>query len=67
MNAPASETIGVSGAARLLGVSEGRVRQLAAAGTLPATVTPLGRLFNRRVVEALAEQRQREAVQRDAE
>lgn len=46
--------IGTTAAARLLGVSEGRVRQLADTGALPSTRTALGRLFGREDLEALA-------------
>ena len=41
-------------AAALLGVSPERVRQLAAAETLPSQRTPLGRLFRLADVEAYA-------------
>ena len=58
MDANASETIGTAQAARLLGLSEQRVRQLADAGELPSMRTPLGRLFDRGDVEALAEARE---------
>lgn len=50
--------IGTAAAARVLGVSEGRVRQLAGSGTLPTIKTPLGRLFDVRDVDALRAQRQ---------
>jgi hypothetical protein len=43
--------------AALLAVSPERVRQLAAAGTLPSRRTALGRLFRLRDVEQLARQR----------
>jgi excisionase family DNA binding protein len=50
--------ITVSGAARILEVSEDTVRRLEAAGVLPAIRTQTGtRLFERRAVEALAAQR----------
>ena len=67
MPAALEETIGISTAARLLGISEGRVRQLADSGALPATRSPHGRLFDRGDVEALAgerEQRRRERTHR---
>lgn len=54
--------IGTAAAARLLGVSEGRVRQLADRGALPSTRTPLGRLFELEDVQALLDARQRRAV-----
>ena len=44
-------------AARLLGLSVQRVGQLIAAGKLPATATPLGRLLDVRDVQALAAER----------
>jgi excisionase family DNA binding protein len=43
--------------AALLGLSPERVRQLAAAGTLPSQRTPLGRLFRLSDVEAYAASR----------
>ncbi len=51
------DQVSTSTAARLLGVSENRVRQLAAAGRLPYTETVLGKLFDRQTVEQLAERR----------
>ena len=50
-------TEGASAAARRLGVSAERVRQLAESGELKAQVTPLGRLFKVDDVEALARTR----------
>ena len=63
MPAVVLEKIGTSGAARLLGVSEQRVRQLAASGALPFEQTPLGRLYAIDDVHRLIAQR--EAAQRD--
>ena len=57
MPAVLDETIGTAAAARLLGVSEGRIRQLANAGVLPVIATPLGRTYRRTDVEQLAKQR----------
>lgn len=54
----AVEKIGTSQAARILGISEQRVRQLADEGVLrDVEVTPLGRLYNRAEVEALKQTR----------
>ena len=44
-------------AAGVLAVSAERVRQLARAGRLPCTRTPLGRLFDADAVDALARER----------
>jgi hypothetical protein len=44
-------------AAGVLGMSTERVRQIARAGRLPCTWTPLGRLFHADAVDALARQR----------
>lgn len=44
-------------AGRLLGVTSERVRQLADGGRLPVVRSPLGRLFDRADVEALAKSR----------
>jgi excisionase family DNA binding protein len=49
--------VGPSAAARRLGVSAERVRQLATEGKLASTVTPLGRLFRLDDVDALARAR----------
>ena len=46
-----------SEAARALGLSAERVRQLANAGVLPCQQTALGRLYDRAAVEALAARR----------
>ena len=50
-------TEGASAAARRLGVSAERVRQLEREGQLKAQLTPLGRLFKVDDVEALARAR----------
>lgn len=50
-------TCTTSQAARVLGISAERVRQLAARGALPSSRTPLGRLYSRAAVEALAARR----------
>ena len=56
-----SETLLTRGqVAALLGVSPERVRQLAAAGTLPSQRTPLGRLFRLSDVETFAGTRHRQ-------
>ncbi|MCU1358017.1 MAG: hypothetical protein JWM89_3435 [Acidimicrobiales bacterium] len=47
-----------SQAARILGLSAERVRQLATAGTLPCVETPLGRLFDADEVDRLHARRQ---------
>lgn len=47
----------VSQAARALGLSSERVRQLADKGQLPAINTPLGRLFRPDDIAALARKR----------
>ena len=49
-------------AARLLGVTPGRVVQLAEAGQLPATRTALGRLFALADVERLKSEREARAA-----
>ncbi len=54
MAAVLDETITTSEAARVLGVSEGRVRQFADSGALPALRTPHGRLFAPRDVPVAA-------------
>lgn len=56
--APHSDTVGTATAARILGVSESRIRQMANAGDLRVVSTPLGRLFDRAEIEALAARRQ---------
>jgi excisionase family DNA binding protein len=61
MPKPHEPMLSSSQAARLLEVSSERVRQLADAGKLPCERTPLGRLFDRADVEALAAER-REAA-----
>jgi DNA-binding transcriptional MerR regulator len=56
----------ISDAARLLGVSESRVRQLTDRGLLPvAAVTPHGRLLSRRGVESLAAERAQRRTQKE--
>ncbi len=50
-----------SEAARALGLSAERVRQLAKAGVLPRQQTALGRLYDRAAVEALAARRRQRA------
>jgi excisionase family DNA binding protein len=55
-----STHISSSHAARLLEVSSRTVNYWADAGTLNAIRTPLGRLFDRDEVEALARARQKE-------
>ncbi len=51
------EMLSTSQAAKALGVSEPRIRQLLAADTLPSTKTVLGRLIDPAAVEQLAAQR----------
>ncbi|MGD9892793.1 MAG: helix-turn-helix domain-containing protein [Dehalococcoidia bacterium] len=52
------ELLSTAEAARVLGVTPDRVRQMAANGDLiPIEVTSIGRLFARRSVERLARQR----------
>jgi len=53
----AAETIGTAAAARMIGISEGRVRQLADAGVLPFTRSPHGRLFDVGDVDVLIAER----------
>jgi excisionase family DNA binding protein len=53
-----SDLLSTAEAARLLGVSPDRVRQLATSGKLPPILSPsTGRLFARRMVEGLARER----------
>jgi excisionase family DNA binding protein len=52
-----SEYLTTSQAGRLLDLSAERVRQMIATGRLTAWPTPLGRLIQRRDVEALAAER----------
>ena len=54
-----TEFLSPTEAARVLRLSVQRIAQLAAAGRLPYTMTPLGKLYARRDVEDLARQRQR--------
>jgi excisionase family DNA binding protein len=54
---PTTEHLTVSQAARILGLSAERVRQLASTGRLASIVTPLGRLFAVADVERLVERR----------
>lgn len=54
------EMISPALAARILGITPERVRQLADNGTLPVTMTVLGRLFRVADVEALRDQREQE-------
>lgn len=63
-SAPDRQLILASEAARLLSLSVDSVRRLARSGVLPSKrVTGGIRLFERRVVEALAEQRRRDGGQ----
>lgn len=48
--------------AKALDVSPERVRQLTTSGLLPCTVTPLGRLYQRRDVDRVAAVRRRRVV-----
>jgi|GEM_PF-1833225 excisionase family DNA binding protein len=59
------ELLTATEAARILGLSEARVRQLAAQGALSAHRCPHGRLFVRQEVEALARSRRRKEVAGD--
>lgn len=52
------EWVSPAQAARILGVTTARVRQLALAGRLPFTQTPMGRIFAREEIERLAASRQ---------
>lgn len=67
MPAATDETVGTATAARLLSISEGRIRQLANAGVLPVISTPLGRTYRRADVERLARERERQQQARQAE
>ena len=58
------ERLRTSAAARLLGCSEQSVRAWAASGRLQAIETPLGKLYDRADVEALAAERERQRAQR---
>ncbi len=53
-------------AARRLGLSADRVRQMVAEGKLPAVVTPLGRLLPASAVDALAAERAAKTAKRQA-
>ncbi len=57
MLAATDETVGTATVARLIGISEGRIRQLANAGVLPVVSTRLGRTYQLRAVERLAQER----------
>ena len=57
------EKIGTAAAARLLGVSENRVRDLARAGALPYEQTGIGRVYRLGDVARLVSER--EAAQRE--
>jgi excisionase family DNA binding protein len=52
-----ADTLTVGQAARELGLSETRVRELIAQGKLEAEITPLGRLISGASVESLKEAR----------
>lgn len=62
LNPETERLIGTAAAARLLGVSEGRVRQMADRGTLPFTRMALGRLFDPEDVATVVAERDRRAV-----
>jgi hypothetical protein len=49
-------------AARILGVTSARIRQMTLAGRLLYVQTPLGRIYNRAEVEALAASREETAA-----
>ena len=53
-----AEWVSPAQAARILGVTTARVRQLALAGRLPFEQTPLGRIFPRDHIERLATDKQ---------
>ena len=59
MVATVEQAIGTAAAARMIGISEGRVRQLADAGVLPFTRSPHGRLFDVGDVDTLIAERKR--------
>jgi DNA-binding transcriptional MerR regulator len=53
--------ISAGAVAELFGVSRVRVHHLSEKGRLPFLKTPIGRLYPRKEIEALAEQREKEA------
>ncbi len=61
-----AELISAAEAARILGVSEARVRQLAAQGKLAARRCPHGRVLVRYEVEALARSRRRARAEEES-
>jgi hypothetical protein len=60
-----SSSLSPSQTGRRLGLSAARVRQLADAGRLEFVLTPLGRLFDERSVEALRVERETKKEVRD--
>lgn len=58
----AGSTMRVGQVARLLNVSTQRVEQLASAGRLTYSVTPLGRLYDAKSVHRLAAERAEQAL-----
>lgn len=52
--------------AHVLGVTTPRVRQLVLEGTLPALMTPLGRLFDVQDVDALVRERAARRAEKEA-
>ncbi len=59
-----SDMLTVGQAARMLGLSPERVRQLARAGTLPVEATPYGRVFDRATVGTYIARREARQRQR---
>jgi excisionase family DNA binding protein len=55
---PPDQYVGSGSAARRLGVSEARVRQLLSSGQLPSVSTELGRLIPKPDLERLARERE---------
>jgi hypothetical protein len=51
------EWVSPAEAARIVGVTSARIRQLSLAGRLAFQQTPMGRMYWRREIEALAEER----------
>jgi len=52
-----TEWVRAGEAAEILGVSSSRIRQLSLAGRLRHKQTPMGRIYRRTAIEALAEER----------
>ena len=53
-------------AARALGLTPSRIRQMMGSGYLPHQWTPIGRLVNAAAVEAIRDERERRRLERSA-